>query len=82
MCLFLVKTAVFQLEILINHHGNHFHDFMALVEEKKSKSFYKATYFSKYYQVAKYHSKLKFWSFHLKLDGLWQALLNVYAIKK
>ena len=29
VCLFLVKTAIFQLEILINHHGNHFHGFMA-----------------------------------------------------
>ena len=34
MCLFLVKMTVFQPEILINHHGNHFHGFMALVEEK------------------------------------------------
>ena len=29
VCLFLVKTAVFQPEILTNHHGNHFHGFMA-----------------------------------------------------
>ena len=28
--------------------------------------------------MAKYHSKLKFWSVHLKLNGLWQALLSVY----
>ena len=75
MCLFLVKTAVFQPEILINHHGNHFHGFMALVEEKNQNPL-KVTYFTKYYQVATYHSKLKFWSFHLKLNGLWQALLN------
>ena len=77
MCLFLVKTAVFQPEILINHRGNHFLGFIALVEEKKSKSFNKVTYFTKSYQVAKFHSKLKFWSFHLKLDGLWQALLKI-----
>ena len=64
----LGKTTVFQPEILTNHHGNHFHGFMALVEEIKSKSFYKVTYISKYYQVAKYYSKLKFWSFHHSID--------------
>ena len=41
MCLFLVKTAVFQPEILINHHGNHFHGFMALIEEKNQNPFTK-----------------------------------------
>ena len=65
---FLVKTAVFQPQILTNHHGNHFHGFMALVEEEKSKSFYKVTYFSKYHQVANYYSKLKFMSFHHSID--------------
>ena len=57
--------AVFQPEILTNHHENHFHGFMAYVEEKNQNPF---TYFSKYYQVAKYHSKLKFWSFHHSID--------------
>ena len=30
----LGKTTVFQPEILTNHHGNYFHGFMAIVEEK------------------------------------------------
>ena len=41
VCLFWEKTTVFQLEILINHHGNHFHGFMALVEEKNQNPFTK-----------------------------------------
>ena len=42
--------------------------FYGTSSRKKSKSFYKVTYFSKYYQVAKNYSKLKFWSFHHSID--------------
>ena len=35
------KPTVFQLEILKNHHGNHFDGFMALVEEKNQNPFTK-----------------------------------------
>ena len=59
---FWVKTGVFQPEILTNHHGNHFYVFLALFEDKNQNppSMYNVTYFSDFYQVVKYHSKLKF----------------------
>ena len=75
----LEKTTVFQLEIFKNHHGNHFHGFMALVEEKNQNAF---TKFHTLVSTIKWQSIIKNQNFEhsiiplTKLNGLWQALLT------